>query len=81
MTVDEIRQNLLDGLRTVAESHGALLRDGRQHYTPVLYESQLSCSQAKVTTAKTMCRLAGIDEDAVRAVVEIGVGSHQSAER
>lgn len=81
MTVKEIQQNLLDGLKTVAESHGALLRDGGVHFDPTLYSVKLSSSQHAVTVAKTMCQLAGIDEEAIQLMVEIGVASHQGAER
>lgn len=81
MTVEEIRKNLLKGLKTVAESHGVLVSGGGFVVDPMLYSAKVSTSQGMLTTAKAMCRLAGIAEEVIHTVVEIGVASHQNAER
>jgi hypothetical protein len=75
MTVEEIHRNLLGGLKTAVQSHANLIKTGHQHFDTTLHQSQISCSQARVTTAKTMCSLAGIEEAKIRLVVDVGMAT------
>lgn len=73
MDAETMRQNLLGALIRIAEQHGTLSRNELPGTEPFVRNIQLDRSAAQVTTAKAMCLAAGIEEEAVRDVVNIGM--------
>jgi len=71
MSVAEIHQNLLRALSTVAKQHAAVLKNPLPGYEPILRDMDLKRLSAQVTTAKLMCGVAGIDEQAIRLIVDV----------
>lgn len=71
MTVEEIHGNLLRALAMVADQHATVLGNPIPGHEPILRDIELKRLGAQVTTAKIMCRAAGIDEETVRTFVDV----------
>ena len=70
MDAQTMRFNLLEALARIAQQHATILTNELPGTDPCSRQSHLTQSAAQVTTAKMMCRAAGIEEDTVRAIVD-----------
>jgi len=71
MSAEEIHKNLLRALSTVTQQHAAVLKNPLPGHEPILRDMDLKRLAAQVTTAKFMCRVAGIDEQAIRLITDV----------